>query len=74
MFYVGTLTPQRSRQYAEAIRIFTASTMFLFESMIAQRAHAVLRDTAVHFICRDRSRLAEEIMVPRLETLGLLAP
>ena len=74
MFYVGTLTPDRSRQYAEAIRLFTAATMFLFEAMIVQRAHGLLRDTAVHFISRDRSRLAEQIMVPRLQTLGLLTP
>lgn len=72
MFYVGTLTPERSREYASAIRAFTSATMFLFEAMIAQRARKTLIDSAVHFMSRDRSRLAEDVMVPRLKTLGLL--
>lgn len=72
MFYVGTLTPERSREYAEAIRLWTRSTMFVFESFIAQKARTLLVDTAVHFISRDRSRLADAVLGERLRALDLL--
>jgi hypothetical protein len=72
MFYVGTLHEGRSRAYAEAIRAWNTATMFLFEALIAQRAKAVLEEAAVHFISRDRSGLADQLIVPRLLALGLL--
>jgi hypothetical protein len=74
MFYVGTLHAERSRAYAAAVRAWNTATMFVFEALIAQRARAVLEETAVHFISRDRSGLAEQLIVPRLRALGLLAP
>jgi hypothetical protein len=33
----------------------------------------VLEEAAVHFISRDRSKLSDDLIVPRLKTLGLLA-
>jgi hypothetical protein len=72
MFYVGSLGFERARTYAAAVRTWTNATMFLFESLIAQRAKALLEDTAVHFISRDQSQLAETLIVPRLQALGLL--
>src|SRR5690242_19458684 len=44
MVYVGTLTPERSRDYAQAIRTVTRTTMFLFEAMIAQKAPTILEE------------------------------
>jgi hypothetical protein len=72
MFYVGTLTPNRSRVFAASVRQFTAATMFVFEAMIAQRARDTLIDSATHFISRDRARLADHVLGPRLRALGLL--
>lgn len=72
MFYVGTLTPERSRDYASAIRSVTGATMFVFEAMIAQKAKQVLEETATHFTARDRARISDAVIVPRLQTLGLL--
>lgn len=72
MYYVGTLDSTRSRAYAEAIRTWNAATMFVFEAFIAQRARELLEEVAVHFISRDRSKLADGLIVPRLRALGLL--
>lgn len=72
MYYVGTLHAERSKAYAAAVRTWNTATMFVFEALIAQRARAVLEEAAVHFISRDRSGLAEALIVPRLRTLGLL--
>jgi hypothetical protein len=71
MFYVGTLEAGRSVAYAAATRNFTAATMFVFEAMIAQKARQLV-DAAVHFVARDRAKLADKIIVPRLQALGLL--
>ena len=73
MYYVGTLHPERSKAYAAAVRAWNTATMFVFEALIAQRGRAVLEETAVHFISRDRSGFADELIVPRLKALGLLA-
>jgi len=73
MFYVGSLDHGRARTYGAAVRTWTNATMFLFEALIAQRAKAVLEEAAVHFMSRDRSDLAEALIIPRLRQLGLLA-
>jgi hypothetical protein len=73
MYYVGTLHADRSKAYAAAIRAWNTATMFLFEALIATRARGVLEDAAVHFVSRDRSTLADRLIVPRLKALGLLA-
>lgn len=73
MFYVGSLRHARAHTYANAVRTWTNATMFLFEAFIAQRARAVLEETAVHFMSRDHSELAEVLIIPRLRLLGLLA-
>jgi hypothetical protein len=72
MFYVGALGHERARIYAAAVRAWTNATMFLFEALLAQRAKTLLEEAAVHFISRDQSELAETLIVPRLQTLGLL--
>ena len=72
MFYVGSLGHDRARAYAAAVRAWTNATMFLFEALVAQRSKAVLEDAALHFISRDHSQLAEALIVPRLQSLGLL--
>lgn len=72
MFYVGTLGYDRARTYAAAVRAWTNATMFLFEALIAQRAKKTLEDTAVHFISRDQSDLAQALILPRMQALGLL--
>jgi len=46
--------------------------MFLFEALVSQRAKTLLEEAAVHFISRDRSGLAETLIVPRLRNLGPL--
>jgi len=58
-------------EYLQAWKIITATTMFLFEAMIASRAPSLLADAADHFISRDRSRLSDEVLVPRLAALGM---
>jgi hypothetical protein len=73
MFYVGTLTPERAQDYAVAIRTFTGATMFLFEALVSQKARGLVVDAAVHFTSRDRAKIADEVLVPRLQTLGLLS-
>ena len=73
MFYVGSLEHYRARTYAAAVRSWTEATMFLFEALIAQRAKSVIEEAAVHFMSRDRSNLAEALIIPRLRSLGLLA-
>jgi hypothetical protein len=72
MFYVGTLTADRARDYAAAIRTFTGATMFLFEAFVSQKAKAVVADAAVHFTSRDRSKIADQVIVPRLKVLSLI--
>ena len=73
LFYVGALDDHRTRLYAEAVRTWTAATMFLFEALLAQRARPLLEDAAVHFISRDRTDLSKQLIVPRLKALGALA-
>lgn len=72
MFYVGSLDHARARAYAVAVRSWTKATMLLFEAFIAQRARSELEEAALHFMSRDRSGLAESLIVPRLRSLGLL--
>jgi hypothetical protein len=72
MFYVGTLTPERSGQNIQSVRTFTTATKLLFEALVAQRARSVLADAAVHFICSDRSAITERVRVPRLRAHGHL--
>lgn len=70
MFYMGALTNQQVLGYLEAIKVITATTMFLFEAMVGHRSPAVLADAADHFIARDRSGLTDRVLVPRLAALG----
>jgi hypothetical protein len=70
MFYMGALTDSQVLGYLDAMKLITATTMFLFEAMIANRAPAVLNDAADHFIARDRSTLTDQVLVPRLAALG----
>lgn len=72
MFYVGTLSADRAREYAAAIRTFTGATMFLFESFISQKSKILIAEAAVHFTSRDRSKIADQVIVPRLQVLGLI--
>lgn len=72
MFYVGTLSADRARDYAVALRTFTSATMFLFEAMVSQKARKLVTDTAVHFTSRDRAKIADGVLVPRLKALGLI--
>jgi hypothetical protein len=72
MFYVGSLGHERAHSYAAAVRAWTNATMFLFEALVSQRAKTLLEEAAVHFISRDRSGLAETLIVRRLRNLGLL--
>lgn len=46
--------------------------MLLFEALIAQRAKAELREDAVFVIGRDRSGMAETLLLPRMKALGVL--
>ncbi len=70
MFYMGALTDAQVLGYLRAMKVITATTMFLFEAMIAKRAPAVLADAADHFIARDRSGLTDQVLVPRLAAVG----
>lgn len=72
MFYVGTLSADRSSAYAASVRTWTNATMALFEALIAQRAGVLLEEAAVHYIARDRSGIAERLIASRLRALGLL--
>jgi hypothetical protein len=72
MFYVGTLSLERAQDYAVAIRTFTGATIFLFEALLAQKAHRLVAETAIHFISRDRAQIADRILAPRLRELGLI--
>lgn len=75
MFYVGSLGSQgRARRFVRSIRTFTAATMLVFESLIAQRAPNTLVDAAVHYISRDRTQISDTLVGARLRTLGLLSP
>jgi hypothetical protein len=73
MFHVGTLTEDRSTAYATAVRSWTTATMGLFEALVAQRAPALLEESAVYFLSRDRSGIGDGLLAPRLRALGLLA-
>lgn len=73
MFYVGTLTPERSRDFASSIRTVTSATMFLFEALIAQKAKPLLADAATHFTARDRAQISDRVIIPRLRELGALS-
>lgn len=70
MFYMGALTDDQVLSYLRAMKVITATTMFLFEAMIAKRAPAILADAADHFIARDRSGVTDQVLVPRLAALG----
>jgi hypothetical protein len=72
MFYVGTLDQTRSEQYLTAIRTVTDATMLVLEALIAQKAPEVLRDAAVHYISRDRSKVTDKVVGSRLQEIGLL--
>jgi hypothetical protein len=72
MYYVGSLSHVRARAFAASARTWTYATMFLFEALVAQRAPGVVAEAAVHFISRDRSGLAEKIVLSRLQVLDLL--
>lgn len=74
MFYMGALGDPDVLGYHHAVRRVTAATMFIFEAMIAQRAQTVLEGASTHFISRDRSSIADRMLVPRLVALGLAAP
>jgi hypothetical protein len=74
MFYVGTLTPERSADFAHAVRVWTSSTMLLFEALVAKKLRSELVDAATHFIARDRAHLADGLLGERLRALGLLGP
>jgi hypothetical protein len=71
MFYAGTLTHDRSRLFAESIRLWTGATMSVFEALVAQGAPALLEETATRFIARDRSEISARLITPRLQALGL---
>lgn len=72
MFYVGSLSEDRSRRYVQGVRSVTAASMLVFETLVAQRAPGVLLDAAVHFMSRDRSQLSDLLIGDRLRTIGLL--
>lgn len=72
MFYVGTLDQWRSRDYVRAVRTSTSATMLLFEALVAQKAKDTLVDAAVHFMSRDRTKITEDVLAPRLRGLGLI--
>ena len=74
MFYMGALGDWDVLSYHHAVRRVTAATMFIFEAMIAQRAQTVFEEASTHFISRDRSAIADRVLVPRLVALGLAAP
>ena len=73
MFYMGHLNEHRSRNYLTAVKNVTSTTMFLFEALIAQRAPDTLVNTAIHWMTRDRSGISDQVLKPRLQTLGLIA-
>src|SRR4051812_17278446 len=66
------LAPAGRGDYAASIRTFTGATMFLFAAFVSQKARALVTDAAVHFASRDRSQIADQVIVPRLKVLGLL--
>lgn len=72
VFYMGTLTDEDAIAFAAHIRSWVSATMFLFEALTVQRAQHVVEDSAIHFISRDRSGLAHQIILPRLRVLGLV--
>lgn len=72
MFYMGALTERQVLGYLEAMKVITATTMFLFEAMVGHRSPTVLADAADHFIARDRSGLTDQVLVPRLAALGFV--
>jgi hypothetical protein len=72
MFYVGSLSQERSREYVDSVRMVTSATMLVFETMVSQRAPRTLIDTAVHFMSRDRSQISDLVLGGRMRALGLL--
>ncbi|MDP9387493.1 MAG: hypothetical protein M3Q48_06060 [Actinomycetota bacterium] len=70
VFYMGALTDAQVLGYLLAIKVITATTMFLFEAMVAHRAPDVFAGAADHFIARDRSGRTDQVLVPRLAALG----
>ena len=72
MHFAGALDQYRDRAFASNIRTWTDTTMLLFEALIAQRAKAELREHAVFVIGRDRSGMAETLLLPRMKALGVL--
>lgn len=74
MFYMGALGDDDVLAYHRALRRITAGTCFVFEALIAQRAPELLINAATHFITRDRSRLSDDVLLPRLSALGFTPP
>lgn len=72
MFFMGALGASDVLGYHQALRRITAGTCFLFEAFLCQRAPQLVMDAATHFISRDRSRLSDQILLPRLAALGLV--
>jgi hypothetical protein len=44
--------------------------MFLFEAMVSEKARKLVTETAVHFTSRDRAKIADQVLVPRLKALA----
>jgi hypothetical protein len=73
MFYVGALGSQDlAARFVNAVRVFTASTMFVFETLLAQRASDALVEAAVHYISRDRTKITDQLVGERMRVLGLI--
>ncbi len=74
MYYMGQLGDADVVRFARSVRRVTAATAFLLLALITQWAPEVVADAASHFISRDRSRITEEMLVPRLVQLGMATP
>jgi hypothetical protein len=73
MFYMGSLGDQdRVLRFVSSVRTFTAATMLVFESLIAQRAPRTLTEAAIHYMARDRTKLSDGLVGERLRALGLI--
>jgi hypothetical protein len=73
MFYMGTLGPERSRDYLRSVRTFTDATMLLFEGLVAQKAKGVFVDAAIHYMSRHRAKITDGVLGRRQRALGLLS-
>lgn len=72
MFYMGTLSEDRSLEYVSAVRTVTSATMLLFEAFVGQKAKATLIDAATHYISHDRTKITDVVLGARLRALGLI--